>query len=250
MIKYLTFATALCMLMACNTETEKPTDEITDSGNIPAVYQKVYGATDMYIDGNELVITCNGLPDHGSPYYAGTMWADSLYEPYNGSNPNWVQNPNVIAAQNLTFRIPLNPTEDPVHAPTPLGPIGVALNGVPFFNQYAAGGAALTDVEINSFDQYYGHPTPMMTYHYHWEPLYLTNNEGSDALLGFLLDGFPVYGPVENGVDVQESDLDAYHGHIRATADYPEGIYHYHVTALDPYINGAGFYGVPGSVTF
>lgn len=245
MHKYLMLIPAFYMLMACNDEAENT----TDNSDIPAVYQKIYGATDMYIEGDELVITCNGLPDHVSPYYQGTMWADSLYAPYTGTNPDWAQNPNVIGAQSMTFRIPLQPEVDPVHEPTPLGPIGIALNGVPFFNQYAAGGAALTDVEINSFDQYLGHPTPMQQYHYHWEPLYLTENVGDDALLGFLLDGFPVYGPMENGAFIQETDLDAYHGHIGITEDYPEGIYHYHVTAQDPYINGAGFYGVPGTIT-
>ena len=34
-----------------------------------------------------------------------------------------------------------------------MGPIGVSLNGVPFYNQYAGGGAPLSN-EINSFDQY------------------------------------------------------------------------------------------------
>jgi hypothetical protein len=57
-----------------------------------------------------------------------------------------------------------------------------------------------------------------------------------------------VYGPVENGRRVTNAELDAYHGHTGATADYPAGIYHYHVTDADPYINGAGFYGTPGTV--
>jgi hypothetical protein len=81
------------------------------------------------------------------------------------------------------------------------------------------------------------------------EPIYLLNYLGWDALLGFLLDGFPVYGPIENGVTVTTADLDAYHGHFHATADYPDGIYHYHVTSQDPYINGDGFYGTAGTVT-
>jgi hypothetical protein len=134
------------------------------------------------------------------------------------------------------------------HAATPLGAIGIAVNGVPMFNQYAAGGAPLTG-EINSFDQYNGHPQQTGVYHYHMEPTYLTANKGKDALMGFLLDGFPVYGPMENGTTVTNASLDAYHGHTGATADYPNGIYHYHITATDPYINGSGFYGTAGTVT-
>ncbi|CAF1658260.1 unnamed protein product [Didymodactylos carnosus] len=43
------------------------------------------------------------------------------------------------------------------------------------------------------------------------------------------------------------SDLDTYHGHTGVTADYPNGIYHYHITADAPYINGSGFYGTKGT---
>jgi len=77
----------------------------------------------------------------------------------------------------------------------------------------------------------------------------LTQNQGNNVLLGFLLDGFPVYGPFENGARVVNSLLDEYHGHEHVTADYPEGIYHYHITDADPYINGSGYYGTAGTVT-
>ena len=55
------------------------------------------------------------------------------------------------------------------------------------------------------------------------------------TLVGILLDGFPVYGPeeVDGGAP---ADLDECNGHIHATPEYPEGIYHYHITAAPPYI--------------
>ena len=34
-----------------------------------------------------------------------------------------------------------------------------------------------------------------------------------------------------------------------ATDEYPDGIYHYHITDEDPYINGNGFFGEPGTVS-
>jgi hypothetical protein len=215
----------------------------TVSPAIPDVYKKIYGSTDMYIDGDFIVIKSQDLPDHKSPYYTGSM-----YQAYDGTNANFQQNPNMIIAQSLTFRIPLNPAEAATSTATPLGPIGISLNGVPFYNQYAGPGPPLTS-EINSFDQYNGHPQMTGQYHYHVEPLYLTANKGEDALLGFLLDGFPVYGPLENGKTLTDADLDEYHGHTLATADYPSGIYHYHITADAPYINGDGFYGTAGTVT-
>ncbi len=215
---------------------------------VPDVYKKIYGATDMYIEGNYIVIKTNGRPDHKSPYYKDTQWSATLYEAYNGTNTAFNLNPNRIAAFNYTFKIPKDPASAATKSATPGGPIGVSLNGVPFFNQYAAMNSALTN-EINTFDQYNGHPQQAGGYHYHIEPLYLTSTKGKSELLGFLLDGFPVYGPMENGSAVTNAMLDAYHGHTHATADYPAGIYHYHITSADPYINGSGFYGTAGTVS-
>ena len=220
----------------------------TSSTPVPDVYKKIYGARDLYVEDDYVVIKTNSLPDHKSPYYQGTKWAAEKYEAYNGSNPNYITNPNRIAEVPLTFRIPLHPSVPTTHQATPGGPIGVSLNGVPFFNQYAAMGSPLAN-EINTFDQYNGHPQQQGQYHYHAEPFWLTSNKGKGVLLGFLLDGFPVYGPEENGSAVVNSQLDAYHGHTGPTADYPAGIYHYHITTTDPYINGNGFYGKPGTVS-
>ncbi|MEO8887385.1 MAG: YHYH protein [Mucilaginibacter sp.] len=231
-----------------STTTTTTTTKTTGTAPVPDIYKKIYNTTDMYVDGNYLVIKTTSLPDHKSPYYKNTQWASTKYEAYNGTNPLWNQNPNTIAESDITFKIPLNPTVATTHSATPLGPMGVAINGVPIFNQYAAGGTPLTG-EVNSFDQYNGHPQQQGQYHYHAEPYYLTTTKGKDALIGFLLDGFPVYGPMENGKTITNADLDAYHGHIAATADYPGGIYHYHTTAADPYINGNGFYGTPGTVS-
>ena len=212
---------------------------------LPGGYSHFTSAVRIWIDGNDVVIQADAVPNHPSPYFPTN---DPRYEAYNGTNPNWQQNPNHIAEQTLEFRIPLNPQEAATHQPTPLGPIGVAINGVPFFNQYAGPGQPLT-TEINSFDQYDGHPQQTDMYHYHVEPYALTAANGEDALLGYLLDGFPVYGPEENGKILTDADLDQYHGHFGPTADYPDGIYHYHITAEAPYINGDGFYGTAGTVS-
>jgi len=232
-----------------DTSTSTGTTTTTTIGTgVPDVYKKIYGATSITVEGSYIVIKATSLPDHKSPYYQNTQWASTKYEAYNGTNTLWNQNPNVIAEADCTYKIPMNPTVATTHAATPMGAMGVALNGVPIFNQYAAGGAALTG-EINSFDQYDGHPQQQGMYHYHAEPYYLTTAKGKDALIGFLLDGFPVYGPTEGGKTIANSDLDVYHGHTGVTADYPNGIYHYHITNAAPYINGNGFYGTAGTVS-
>lgn len=225
----------------------KSTDIVDVATADLSIYKKIYGASSVTQDGNFVVIKSNDLPDHKSPYYQNTQWSSTKYEAYNGSG-QFVKNPSSIVSQNLTFRIPLNPKEAANKSATPMGPIGVALNGVPFFNQYAAGGSPLTN-EIISFDQYGGHPQQQGQYHYHAEPFYLTSTKGKAVLLGFLLDGFPVYGPIENNATITNAQLDAYHGHTAATPDYPNGIYHYHITSTDPYLNGNGFYGTPGTVS-
>ena len=259
MSRTLTFATfpltllLMVVLASCGEESTVEPDENTDTtrndtsstNTLPPGYEKFGSSVSVTLEGDEIVLRANGVPDHGSPYFGR---GDSRYEAYNGPNPQFRQNPNLIQEQNLVLRIPRNPEVDPSHPATPMGPIGLALNGVPFYNQYAAMRAPLTQ-EINGFDQYNGHPQQQGGYHYHIEPLWLTAENGKDALLGFLLDGFPVYGPMEGGVLVTNADLDDYHGHVTPTAEYPEGIYHYHITAEDPYLNGTGFYGVPGTVS-
>ncbi len=215
---------------------------------LPAVYNKIYGATSITFDGTFVTIKCNALPDHKSAYYPA---GNPFHEAFSGTTfggGTFTQNPNSISTQTITLKIPVNPALNAAHASTPMGVIGVALNGVPFFNQYAAGGSPLTG-EINSFDQYWGHPQMTGMYHYHVEPLYLTTVKATkSSLMGFLLDGFPVYGPQESDGSLA-TGLDIYHGHTHATADYPGGIYHYHFTTAAPYLNGNGFYGTPGTVT-
>jgi hypothetical protein len=222
----------------------------TTTFTVPAVYSKIYGATSVTSDGTFIIIKTTGVPDHKSAYYASN---NSLYEAFSGTTfggNSFVKNPNSISTQNITFKIPLNPQKATTSVATPLGPIGVAINGVALYNQYAGPNNQALTGEIASFDQFYGHPQNTGQYHYHVEPIYLTTVKVTKAaLLGFLLDGFPVYGPEENGVNITNAMLDAYHGHISVTSDYPNGIYHYHINNTDPYINGSGFYGTAGTIT-
>ena len=239
----------LILSVSCAKKNDSTPSGNGNSNTVPDVYKKIYGATSITSDGSFITIKSAGLPDHKSPYYQPS---NSLYENFSGTTyggNTFQKNPNMISEKTYTFKIPLNPKVAATHQATPLGPIGVSLNGVPFFNQYAGPSQPLTN-EVVSFDRYWGHPAPGGMYHYHVEPLYLTVEKvGKSALLGFLLDGFPVYGPEENGSKVAESSLDAYHGHTHATPDFSGGIYHYHVTASDPYINGSGYYGTPGTVS-
>lgn len=203
-------------------------------------------AINYTINGNTVTITTTNLPNHKSPYWPTNH---PLYEAYNGTNVNFNQNPNTIRTQNITFTIPLHPKEATNKEATRLGPIGISINGVVFYNQYAGPNNQPLTNEINSFDQWNGHPQNAGQYHYHIEPTFLTNQVGKSGFLGLLADGFPVYGPEENGRTITSADLDEYHGHFGPTEDFPDGIYHYHITMDDPYINGNGYFGTPGNIS-
>ena len=235
-------------VVCCN---NKEATTPSTSNIVPDVYKKIYGASSVTSDGTFITIKTKGIPDHQSTYYAPS---NVLYENYSGNTFGggvFKKNPNAIVEQRFTFKIPLNPVMATNHASTPLGAIGVALNGVALFNQYASPNNQALTTEMNSFDRYYGHPQATGQYHYHVEPLYLTTVKSTKSgLMGFLLDGFPVYGPQEeSGKTVVNSDLDVFHGHTHATVDFPKGIYHYHFTDEVPYLNGNGFYGIAGTVT-
>lgn len=236
--------------MACSSSSDDPGNETPDptAYDITPILSKFDNVAGLsyVVNGNTVVFTTNNLPDHKSPYWGQ---GHALYEAYNGTNPNWRQNPNSISSQNIVFQIPLHPSEATNKQATSLGPIGVSINGVVFYNQYAGPNNQPLTSEINSFDQYLGHPQQFGQYHYHQEPLFLTGQVGKSGFLGLLADGFPVYGPQENGSTVTSADLDAYHGHVSATPDFPNGIYHYHITADDPYINGNGYFGTPGNIS-
>ena len=211
-------------------------------GGLPSMYEEFASSVAIRLEGGTVVLETDDVPDHPSPYFPTSS---PLYET---PSAGMVVNPNRIAAQNLTFRIPASPTTSSARD-TNLGPIGVATNGVVFFNQYAGrtpSGFLPLDNEIATFDTYNGHPAPGDQYHYHIEPVWLTQGAPT-ALVGVLLDGFPVYGPVDEE-GTMPTGLDECNGHTHATSHFPDGIYHYHVTTAFPYISGC-YRGSPGSFT-
>jgi hypothetical protein len=240
----------------------------TTTSNFGRLYKKFYNI--VSVDSSSIttiIIKTTDVPDHKSPFFGV---GNAKYEAYNGDNPSFNTKINLMGtifdptliSQSITFSLPRNPVAASTHTSTTGGAIGIAINGVAFFNQYNGAGAALDLLEINNADQYLGHPTPTAAgaqYHYHYEPKYLTTKFGTSACVGFLLDGFPVYGPYENGVKVTTAMLDIYNGHVSSTPDFPnDKIYHYHIISAAsstpavlklaaPYINGGKYYGTKGT---
>lgn len=233
-------AAAACGGATAATSPSAPTSPATTttaSVNTSAMYSQFGKAASVTLETSTAVIRATDVPDHPTPYWGA---GSALYEaPQAGMQSSGF----TLQSQNIVLRIPLLPAAATA-SDTPLGPIGIAVNGVVLFNQYAGNRQPLGP-EILSFDRYNGHPAPTLQYHYHFEPLWITAPSKS-RLVGVLLDGFPVYGPQDTDGRAP-ADLDSCHGHTSATPEFPSGIYHYHTTDTAPYIAGC-FRGTPGTI--
>ncbi|MGO9466694.1 MAG: YHYH protein [Isosphaeraceae bacterium] len=184
-------------------------------------------------DDKALIVDSQGYPNHPTAIFPNS------------------RNPNRIRVQSFHFRLPLAPKRAPSITRAPMGPIGMALNGVVFFNPFEAGGMnAIEGYSEAWLDSCCGHPQEHGVYHYHKYPSCVKSPFADDGqrhspVLGFAFDGFPVYGPYEEpGVMARDLKggraLDVCNGHTD-----PARGYHYHVTpGRFPYIIG-GYAGVP-----
>lgn len=167
-----------------------------------------------------LIVESNGLPTHRTAKF-----------------PNRY-NPNRIQRQQYRFEIPRYPKIARQITKLPMGPIGLAVNGIPFYNPYTReGNDAVAGPFREVFDSCCGHPDPLGRYHYHKYPVCVKSpfrdpENGHSPVIGLAFDGFTVYGPNDAGGRPPE-DLDECNGHT----DDKRG-YHYHVTDSFPYILG------------
>lgn len=162
-------------------------------------------------------------------------------------------NPSYIKEQANTHYLPLQPKVDPnafamdeknSNQALPMGPIGVATNGVIFFNPFDH--IFETDA-VWRLDRCCGHPSPQQQYHYHKYPVcvktpWSDEGHGHSTVIGFAFDGFPVYGPYEAAgllaKDDRENPLNDFNLHEDANRGP-----HYHVTpGRYPHIIG-GYWG-------
>jgi hypothetical protein len=193
-----------------------------------------------------ITLKSNGLPDHKTPYWGS---GNALYEPFpSGHAPN--VNTEMIA-QNYAMTIPTNPNEASSKEATSLGEIGMTLNGVAIFNDREGGNISLDAMTLTTFDYSGAHPAPGKNYHYHTTGRYTSVDDAK--LIGFLRDGFPIYG--RKDTTGAYPTLDTYGGHTGPTQDFPSGIYHYHASNINYlnsgyYILKAGsYYGTKGTFT-
>ncbi|CAI5483386.1 unnamed protein product [Closterium sp. Yama58-4] len=186
------------------------------------------------------------MASNGCPEYAWRVQA-TLYAPLQ---------------QQLSFSVPLAPTL--ASSPTPvalngtckMGPIGFALNGVPFYSACDALGRDALQYEGATFDACGGHPTPSGQYHYHVAPGLANPSAISSSrstsfklcnasfwqdvpgqhspLLGFLADGIPLFGPRGAG-GALPAGLDECGGHVGDGRGGEPAFYHYHASSTALY---------------
>lgn len=174
-----------------------------------------------------LIVRSQGYPNHPTAIFPNS------------------DNPNTIRVQDFTFRFPLLPRLAEQITRLPMGPVGMALNGVVFFNPFEMEGQnAVAGYSEVWLDACCGHPQQTGVYHYHKYPSCVKSPFPDDGrrhspVIGLAFDGFPVHGPYEAPATMAmtlegERALDACNGHRDA-----ERGYHYHVTpGRFPYIVG------------
>lgn len=194
----------------------------------------------------------NGIPDHGfaEQYLIPT---DPTDQPFSDKPAEFF---DVVNSVDYFVQSPIDTTITtlPIYSyevtDTSLGRIGVALSGAQIFNDYEDFERMVTAQDdqvihdhVAFLDECNGHTlVDGSDYHYHGIPVCLTvrlDVEGEHSyMLGVLEDGFPVYANQDlNGVEIGSDELDECSGHVGPTPEFPNGTYHYHLTADEaPYM--------------
>jgi hypothetical protein len=177
----------------------------------------LYGDAAAHCDDTYLYIEATGVPDH--EVMVGIQKWNGQYvveQPYSGGN---------------AFRIPLKPTVTSTPTSTAVGPLGVAVNGVPIFNPFAQDG--VTDAVANGeMDICGGHAGRADDYHYHAAPTCLMAKLPAGNPIGFAFDGFAIYG-FEDPDGSKPTNVDMCNGHVGANGEY-----HYNTLTVAPYMLG------------
>ena len=213
-------------------------------------------------NGTRFFVKTTSIPDHGFVRNDGT---------------------NEVKVQNLTFDFPRTAVQAQTKVRTPdQTAIGVAVNGVLFYNPVGVDQENRNNISytINNVTNYTppdvadgsGKVGEDGVYYYHADPtrLYDKSDSAHSPLIGFALDGYPIYGPygyddpkgntnprimkpsyklrttpradgtVPDGKYIEDfeylaglGDLDEHNGRTCITPEYPNGTYAYFIT-VDP----------------
>lgn len=229
--------------IACSNSDDSGTvtdDETVDDDDTSSDLHAAFEAFDtdnveILLDGDEVVITTNGLPNHTSPYWSSTTERPGT-PAASENHPLWVA-PTVTSYEQMapgniddfngsyTLRVATNPTLASNSTATGLGPIGIAVSGSMIYNDEEGPNVPI-DGAISSLDYTAAHTGPQ-SYHYHLETKAWSNDD--ENLIGIIADGFFLYGRKCHSTGTYPTDLDESGGHTSTTQYSTTAEYHYHI---------------------
>lgn len=198
----------------------------------------------VMLNGTNVIIETNGMPNHTSPYWSNTT-ARTLNGPMGSMTTNantTVNHPLFVAPLNddysqmapgniddfngsYSLTVKASPIKASSSSATGLGAIGIAVSGAVIYNDEEGPNVPLNDA-VGSLDNDGAHTGPQ-SYHYHLEPKSWSNNDSK--LIGVIADGFFLYGRKCNSTGTYPTDLDASGGHTSTTQHTTTAEYHYHI---------------------
>eukprot|EP00551_Chaetoceros_affinis_P016219 CAMPEP_0203692314 /NCGR_PEP_ID=MMETSP0091-20130426/4489_1 /ASSEMBLY_ACC=CAM_ASM_001089 /TAXON_ID=426623 /ORGANISM="Chaetoceros affinis, Strain CCMP159" /LENGTH=391 /DNA_ID=CAMNT_0050563083 /DNA_START=137 /DNA_END=1309 /DNA_ORIENTATION=+ len=158
------------------------------------------------------VVISNGIPDHD---------IESLPSSLNPCEINWV------------VELPLEPVIASSQREIPVrGMIAMAVNGVPTYGAQESSSTNAVeptddDGAVQGANYWYGHSNGSGVWHVHNTYMGFGPTASSTDLLGYSMDGFKIYGPLDGTKEDVDAVLDECNG-VEV-----DGVYQYHVRTLD-----------------
>lgn len=192
------------------------------------------GSVSGAVTAGRRVISGNGLP---ATSLAGEFPISSSSTAY-----KYDRNPNSIQGYSLNVSVPASPQVASSPSCLDGGAIGYTTNGVAIFN--ALDGGSRDAAAYETLDKCWGHPERTGQYHFHTMSTCVGGGSATknSPVWGFLLDGFPITGPWENGVMLTTADLDLCHGKVSTITLDGASVATYHYVATEDYPYTAGCY--------
>lgn len=240
--------------VADNTDDNDSGSTASASVNPTSAYEE-FDANNVTVsfDGNEVTIVSNGNPNHTSPYWSSD--SDLYIDPVVADAAR--MSPGTIREGSYSVTLPIAPQKASNTTATGLGAIGIAVTGVPIFNDEEGPNIALSENVASGFDYAGGHMGPT-GYHYHLESQDVEANTtlsfDDEKLVGILQDGFFLYGRRCSSTGEHPTDLDESGGHTSSTQHSDEAeFYHYHIinefyTGSYIVLFGVDLQGTPNSI--